>query len=432
VDGGVTAASALPKIVIVGGGFAGISAARALRGAKADVLLIDRRNHHLFQPLLYQVATAALAPAEIAQPIRHILRSQSNVRVFWDEVNGIDRLGRTVQTISGKTLEFDYLVIATGATQSYFGHDDWAANAPGLKTIEDAYDLRHRILGAFERAEMEPRGKTRDALLEFVIVGAGPTGVEMAGAIAELARHSLTRDFRSVSPRCAKVKLVEAGPRILPSFDEKLASIARKALEAIGIEVLTNTKVTDIQAGTVWLDHEPLASETVIWAAGIEASPAAKWLDCPADQVGRVLVDEHLRVTGDNCIFVVGDTAANVPASGSKALPGLAPVAKQMGSHVGKVIKAQLQGRKMPKPFKYRDWGTMATIGRNKAVVDFGWLKLSGFTAWIVWSLTHVAFLDGFTNRVSVGSSWVWSYLTWQRGARVMLIPVRPVQTDDR
>jgi NADH:ubiquinone reductase (H+-translocating) len=422
MDGTMTS---VPKVIIVGGGFAGIAAARALGGVDADVLLIDRRNHHLFQPLLYQVATAALAPAEIAQPIRHMLRSHRNVRVHWDEVTGVDRTARNVHTSSGRTLGFDYLVIATGATQSYFGRDEWAEHAPGLKSVEDAYNLRHRILGAFERAEMEVRGPKRDALLEFVIVGAGPTGVEMAGAIAELARHSLARDFRSVSSTCAKIKLVEAGPRILPTFHATLSDKAQKALEAIGVEVLTSTRVTDIQAGTVRLDEKPLATETVIWAAGVKASPAAEWLSSPADRTGRAIVDGHLRLANDDRIFVIGDTAAFIPTGATQPLPGLAPMAKQMGKHVGAVIKAQVLGKTLPKPFRYRDWGTMATIGRNKAIADFGAVKLSGFFAWIAWSLAHVSFLYGFTNRISVGSSWIWAYLTWQRGARVMLIPVR-------
>ncbi len=421
-DSGMTT---VPKVIIVGGGFAGVAAARALAGAKADVLLIDRRNHHLFQPLLYQVATAALAPAEIAQPIRHILRSYGNVRVHWDEVTAVDRDARSIKTVSGRTLEFDYLVVATGATHSYFGHNEWAAFAPGLKSIEDAYNLRHRILGAFERAEMEARGPGRDALLEFVIVGAGPTGVEMAGAIAELARHSLAHDFRSVSSACAKIKLVEAGSRILPSFDAKLSGKARKALESIGVEVLTSTRVTDIRPGAVFLNGVALAAETVIWAAGVQASPAAAWLGCTADRTGRVLVDEHLRLPVDDRIFVAGDTAAYIPAGSTHSLPGLAPIAKQMGNHAGNVIRTQLLGKSLPKPFRYRDWGTMATIGRNKAIADLGTIKLSGFLAWIAWSLAHVSFLHGFTNRISVGSSWIWSYLTWRRGARVMLIPVR-------
>lgn len=415
----------LPKVIIVGGGFAGIAVARALAGAPVDVLLVDRRNHHLFQPLLYQVATSALAADDIAQPIRHLLRHQRNVRVHWDEVTGVDRDARVVMTSSGRTLAFDYLVLATGATHSYFGRDDWAQYAPGLKSIEDAHALQLRILGAFERAEMEARGPRRDALLEFVIVGGGPTGVEMAGAIAELARHSLARDFRSVTPHCAHIKLVEAGPRLLPSFNAGLADKAQKALEAIGVEVLTRTRVTDVRQGTVWLEGKPLATETVIWAAGVQASPPARWLDCGADRAGRAIVDGHLRIVGDEPLFVIGDTASQTPVGAAQPLPGLAPVAKQMGSYVGRVIKADLRGRRRPAPFGYRNWGSMATIGRNKAIADFGWLKLSGFPAWIAWSLTHVAFLDGFANRVSVASNWLWSYLTWQRGARLILMSVQ-------
>lgn len=421
----------VPKVIIVGGGFAGISAARALAGAPVDVLLVDRRNHHLFQPLLYQVATSALASYDIAQPIRHLLRHQANVRVHWDEVTGVDRDARVVMTSSGRTLSFDYLVLATGATHSYFGRDDWAKCAPGLKPIEDAHELQLRILGAFERAEMEARGPRRDSLLEFVIVGGGPTGVEMAGAIAELARNSLARDFRSVTPHCAHIKLIEAGPRILPAFDMRLAGKARKALEAIGVEVLTSTRVTDVRPGTVWLDGKPLATETVIWAAGVQASAAAWWLDCEADRAGRAIVDGYLGVAGDSRIFVIGDTASQTPDGATHPLPGLAPVAKQMGSYVGRVIKTDLRGRRKPAPFRYKNWGSMATIGRNKAIADFGWLKLSGFPAWIAWSLTHVAFLDGFTNRVSVASNWAWSYLTWQRGARLILMPAHRTGGED-
>lgn len=421
----------LPRVIVVGGGFAGLAVARALDGVPVDVLLIDRSNHHLFQPLLYQVATSALAPADIAQPIRHLLRNLRNVRVHWDEVTGIDRQAREVQTASGKSLPFDYLVLATGATHSYFGRDEWAPTAPGLKSLEDARELQLRILGAFERAEMEARGARRDALLEFVIVGAGPTGVEMAGAIAELARHSLARDFRSVTPHCAKIKLVEAGPRILPSFDAGLAATAQKGLEAIGVEVLTGTCVTDIRSGTVWLDNKPLDTQTVIWAAGVQASPAAAWLGCAADRVGRVIVDQQLRISDDDRIFVIGDTAAQTPQGAAHPLPGLAPVAKQMGKHVAQVIKAELAGKPVPKAFRYRNWGTMATIGRNKAIADFGTMKLSGFPAWIAWSLTHVAFLDGFANRVAVAANWIWSYLTWQRGARVISMPVRSMRGEE-
>ena len=411
----------LPRVVIVGGGFGGLAVARGLAGAPVDVLLIDKHNHMLFQPLLYQVATSALAPQHIARPIRNVLRDARNVRVHWDEVTGVDRAARVVHTLRGGDMPFDYLVLATGATHSYFGKDEWAEHAPGLKSATDAAALRTRILGAFERAEMEPKGPRRDELLEFVIVGGGPTGVELAGAIAELARHSLGRDFRSVSAHCAKIKLVEAGPRILPAFDERLSASAEGALKKLGVEVMTDTRVTEIAEGRVKLGDTDLASQTVIWAAGVQASPAARWLDAPADRAGRVTVDEHLRIADDRRIFVVGDTAAHTPEGAARPLPGLAPVAKQMGSHVARVIRAEAKGRASPAPFRYRNWGNLATIGRNKAVADFNGLRLTGFPAWLIWSLVHVMLLDGSLNRVTVSLSWIWSYLTWERGARLIL-----------
>ena len=409
-----------PHVVIVGAGFGGIAAARALRDAPVDVTVIDKRNHHLFQPLLYQVATSALAPADVAQPIRGMLRHAKNIRVFMDEVIGVDRAARVVQT-SSRDIPFDYLVVATGAQHSYFGKDEWAPFAPGLKSIDDAFVLRHKILGAFEKAEMEDDPKRRAALLDFVIIGAGPTGVEMAGAVAELARHSLVHDFRSISSECARIRLVDAGPRILSSFPEGLVSEAMKSLSNIGVEVITDTLVTDMAPGRVKIGDIWVETETVIWAAGVEASPAGRWLMADMDRSGRVLVDEWLRVPGDRRIFVIGDTASHTPEGADRALPGLAPVAKQMGSFVAGVIAKEASGGTAARSFRYRDWGSMATIGRNKAIADFGGLRLSGFLAWILWSLTHVAFLEGMKNRVSVGLSWAWSYLTWQRGARLII-----------
>lgn len=422
--------ASLPKVVIIGGGFAGIAAARALANQPVDVLLIDRHNHSLFQPLLYQVATSALSPTHIAQPIRHLLRGAKNVRVHWDEVTGIDRAARMVRTQSSRDQPFDYLIVATGARHGYFGRDDWAEHAPGLKSIEDAAWLRTRILGAFERAEMEELGPRRNQLLEFVIVGGGPTGVELAGALAELARHSLARDFRSVSSHCAKIKLVEAGPRILANFPEGLAAVARKGLERMGVEVLTGIRVTDIGAGHVVLDGQKVATDTVIWAAGVKASPAAHWLGLPPDRAGRAPVDTQLRIAGDRRIFVLGDTAAYTPPGADRPLPGLAPVAKQMGVHAARLILADVKGRPDPKPFRYRSWGNMATIGRNKAIADFGRIRLSGFAAWALWSLVHVSLLDGPMSRASVGFSWVWSYLTWERGARVILPAAKPAMPE--
>lgn len=409
-----------PVVVIVGAGFAGIACARRLARQPVDVVLIDRRNHHLFQPLLYQVATAALAPADVATPIRHMLKGAPNVTVFWDEVTSVDREARAVITAS-RRVEYDYLVLATGARHSYFGQDHWAEHAPGLKSIEDAFHLRHRILGAFEKAEMETDQARRAALLEFVIVGAGPTGVEMAGAVAELSRHALPKDFRRVSPKCAKIKLVEAGPRILPAFPESLSAAAQKDLEEMGVEVLTGTRVTAIDEGHVSLGETALATETVVWAAGVQASPAGAWLGVQTDRVGRVSVDGFMRIDGDARVFVVGDTAAYTPEGAERPLPGVAPVAKQMGAQVAAVIAAEVRGGDRPRPFRYRDWGSMATIGRNRAVAELGGVKLTGFLAWILWSAAHVAFLEGMKNRVSVGLSWAWSYLTWQRGARLII-----------
>lgn len=421
----------LPRIIIVGGGFAGPAAAKGLAGAACEILLIDRRNHHLFQPLLYQVTKAALAPNAISQPIRHILRSAPNVTAHWNEVTGIGRRTRGVSTLSGHRFAYDYLVLATGATQSYFARDDWAEVAPGLKSIEDAFELRARILGAFERAEMEPAGPRRDALLEFVVVGAGPTGVEMPGAIAELSRHSLTRDFRSVSAQCARIKLVEAGLRILPAFHPRLSDRARRALERMGVEVLTDTRVTDMAPGMVALNGSTIAAETVIWAAGVQASPPARWLGVETDRGGRAPVNATLRLADDPRVLVVGDMAAYTPDATERPLPGVAPVAEQMGAHAAKVIRAELDGRRPPKPFRYRDWGTMATIGRNRAVVPLGRLRAAGFFAWILCSAAHVSFLTGGLNRLVAAMSWAWSCLTWHRGARVILAAVTPMPRRD-
>ena len=409
-----------PHVVIVGAGFGGIAAARALRNQPVDVTVIDKRNHHLFQPLLYQVATSALAPADVAQPIRNMLRGAENTHVYMDEVIGIDRTNRFVHTATRK-VQYDYLILATGARHSYFGKDEWAPFAPGLKSIDDAFVLRHKILGAFEKAEMETDPARRAALLEFVIVGGGPTGVEMAGAVAELARHALVHDFRSISSQCARIKLVDAGSRVLSSFPETLSQSAAKSLATIGVDVITNTRVTAMEAGRVKIGDEWVATETVIWAAGVEASPAGQWLMADMDRSGRVTVDQWLRVPGDRRIYVVGDTASHTPEGAEGPLPGLAPVAKQMGAFAAKAIARDAAGKPEPTPFRYRDWGSMATIGRNKAVAEFGRLRLSGFPAWLLWSLAHVAFLEGMKNRISVGLSWAWSYLTWQRGARLII-----------
>lgn len=408
-----------PKVVVVGAGFGGLSAVKALRRAKADITLIDRQNHHLFQPLLYQVATAALSPAEIASPIRSILRGQENLHVRMDEVTGVDHAAKAVLTASGARLPYDILIIGTGAQHSYFGHDDWAEAAPGLKSIDDATRLRARILTAFEEAEIEPCKARRDALLTFVVVGGGPTGVEMAGAIAELARKSITRDFQSITPHCSRVLLLEAGPTILSSFPESLSGSAIRALEKLGVETRLGAAVTEIRPDSVTAGNTVIPAHTVIWAAGVKASPAAAWLGVEGDRAGRVPVAGDFSVPGRDGVFVIGDTAAVTGADG-RMLPGVAPAAKQAGVWVGTLVAARLAGKREPAAFRYRDYGNLATIGRTKAVADLGRVKLTGLLAWILWSLAHVYFLIGFKNRLAVASNWAWQYVTWTRGARLI------------
>jgi NADH:ubiquinone reductase (H+-translocating) len=408
-----------PRVVIVGAGFGGLSAAMALRQAPVDLTIIDRHNYHLFQPLLYQVATASLSPAEIAQPIRSILRDQKNARVLLDEVSGIDVSRKTVRTTSGERIEYDYLIVATGARHSYFGKDHWETNAPGIKSVDDATRVRGKILTAFERAEVEGDPAKRQALLTFVIVGGGPTGVEMAGAIAELARHSITRDFRSITPHCAHIVLVEAGPRLLPSFPESLSAEAKRALETMGVDVRIGVAVSDITSDAVVIGSDTLPAKTVIWAAGVRASAAGQWLGATVDRAGRVIVGADFSVPGAPDVFVIGDTAAFKDKSNSM-LPGVAPAAKQAGSYVAQLIKARDAGRAAPKPFAYSDFGNLATIGRQSAVADFGRVKLKGFIGWLLWSLAHVYFLIGFRNRAAVAANWAWSYLTYQRGVRLI------------
>ena len=399
-----------PHVVIVGAGFGGLAAAQALKGAAVDVTVVDKRNHHLFQPLLYQVATAGLSPADIAAPIRGILAKQRNARVMLDRVEGVDSAGRRVLLGSGAALAYDWLILATGARHSYFGRDDWAAHAPGLKTIEDATAVRRKVLLALERAEGETDKARRQALLTFVVIGGGPTGVEMAGAIAELARKSVSSDFRSITPHCSRVILIEGGPRLLAAFPESLSAKAKSAIEALGVEVRLDARVTAIGADHVQVGDEIVPAFTAVWAAGVEASPAARWLDATSDRAGRVMVAEDLSVPGHDRVFAVGDTAA-LP----KPLPGVAPVAKQQGRYVASLI----MGRR-PGPFRYRDYGNLATIGRRAAVIDFGRLRLSGFLAWLLWSVAHIWFLVGFRSRIVVGLSWVWNYLTFARSARLI------------
>jgi len=414
-----------PHVVIVGAGFGGLAAARGLARAAADVTLIDRRNHHLFQPLLYQVATAGLSPADIAAPIRAILRKQANVRVVLDTVTGIDRDERRVILAEGVPIRYDRLILATGARHSYFGRNDWAAHAPGIKTIDDATAVRRKVLLALERAESERDPARRRALLTFAVIGGGPTGVEMAGAIAELARRSVSRDFRSITPHCSRVLLVEAGPRLLAAFPEALAEKAQRAIEELGVTVLTGTPVSAIADDHLRIGATLVPTHTVIWAAGVEASPAATWLDAVADRAGRVMVYPDLSVPGYPEISVIGDTAAFIDRSG-RTLPGVAPVAKQQGSHVARMI-----ARGRPTPFRYRDFGNLATIGRHRAVIDFGRFQLSGTFAWLLWCTAHIFFLAGYRNRLAVGSHWLWNYLTFERGARLITGDAAPAIPGD-
>ena len=408
-----------PRVVIVGAGFGGLAAAQALSRARIELTIIDRHNYHLFQPLLYQVATASLSPAEIAQPIRSILRAQKNAHVLLDEVTGVDTAKKTVHTAGGRDVDYDYLILATGARHSYFGKDQWEANAPGIKTVDDATRVRAKILLAFERAEGETDQATRSALLTFAIVGGGPTGVEMAGAIAELARRSITADFRSIAPQSARIVLVEAGPRLLPSFPETLSQEAKRALENMGVEVRLGVAVTDISPDGVTIGTTPIAAKTVIWAAGVRASPAGEWLKVPCDRAGRVIVNDDFSVPNHSDVFVIGDAAAFKAANG-EMVPGVAPAAKQAGDYVGRLIKACVARTRSPRPFTYVDYGNLATIGHTKAVVDFGRVRLRGFVAWVIWSVAHIYFLIGFRNRFFVAASWAWSYLTYQRGARLI------------
>jgi NADH:ubiquinone reductase (H+-translocating) len=406
-----------PKVVIVGAGFGGIQAAAALSRAAVDVIVLDRQNHHCFQPLLYQVATAALSPAEIAWPIRHMLRHQRNATVFMAEVKGVDLAGRSVETSAGP-MSYDYLVIATGATHSYFGHDDWAKFAPGLKRIEDATRIRRSILLAFERAELAGNDAERQRLLTFVIVGGGATGVEMAGAIAEIARQTLANDFRRIDPRNSRIILIEAGPRVIPTLPEDLSRYAERALTRMGVDVRTSTRVISCDAGGVDVDHGRIDASTIIWAAGVVASPAASWLGAARDRAGRVLVRSDLSVPDHPEVFVIGDAAA-IHEGGGEPVPGVAPAAKQMGDYVGRLIAARLAGESLP-AFRYRNLGELATIGRRAAVVKLGRVHLKGFIGWLFWSFAHIYFLIGVRNRFIVAFTWLWDYLTFQRGARLI------------
>ena len=409
---------AAPKVVIVGAGFGGIAAARGLRFAHAQVTVVDRRNYHLFQPLLYQVATASLSPAEIAQPIRGLLREQPNARVLMRRVTAIDWQNR--QVIAGDLrLPYDYLVLATGARHDYFGKDAWEQDAPGLKKIDDATEIRRRVLTAFEQAEAASSFEQRRELLTFVIVGAGPTGVELAGAIAELARLGMAKDFRGFDPASARVILVQSGPRVLPAFPPELSAKALAQLQELGVEVRLESRVTHVDARGVVVDNEHIPARTVLWAAGVIASPAAKWLGVAADRAGRVKVAADLSVPDRPGVYAIGDTALARAASG-QPVPGLAPAAKQAGAHVARLIAAQIAGKPAARPFRYRHMGSMATIGRKAAIADLGILKLAGMLAWWLWGAVHVAFLVGGRNRLAVMLNWAWAYFTYRRGIRLI------------
>ena len=416
-----------PRVVILGAGFGGLETTKALGRAQVEITLIDRENYHCFQPLLYQVATAALSPADIAWPIRHILRRQKNATVFMTEVTGIDVRARVVHTKAGP-FSFDFLVIATGARNSYFGHDRWAEIAPGLKRIEDATRIRRSILSSFEKAELARDDAERKRLLTFVIIGGGPTGVEMAGAIAEVARQTLARDFRRIDPRTARIVLIEAGTRLLPTFSERHSSYARDTLVAMGVDVMTSSPVLQCDERGVDLASGRIDAGSVIWAAGIMASPAAQWVSTEHDRGGRVVVCPDLSLRGFNNIFVIGDTASVKDASG-RPVPGLASAAKQMGKYVGKLIAARVAGQSLP-PFRYRHEGSLATIGRRAAVVELGALQLRGFIGWMFWSAVHIYFLIGIRNRFVVAITWLWSYVTFKRGARLIteVPPIAPAE----
>ena len=406
------------RVVIVGAGFGGLEATYRLAGSPVEITLIDRRNHHLFQPLLYQVATASLATSEIAWPVRHLLRDRKEVTTLFATVGGIDADGRRVLLDDGDTVPYDTLVLATGARHAYFGHDEWEPFAPGLKTLEDATTLRRRILVAFERAERESDPARRAALLTFVIIGAGPTGVELAGTIAELAQHTLPSDFRNIDTHKARVVLIEAGPRVLAGFADDLSAYAQKSLQEIGVEVMLGQAVTECSADGVIYGGNRLDARTIIWAAGVRASPAAEWLNAPADRAGRLQVAPDLTVPGHPDIFAVGDTVTIKDADGNP-VPGIAPAAKQQGRYVAAAIKARLSS-KTPEPYVYKHSGSLAQIGKRKAVIDFGKFKLRGTIAWWIWGIAHIYFLIGLRNRLSVALSWMWVHARDQRAARLI------------
>jgi NADH dehydrogenase len=403
-------------VVIVGAGFGGLAAAQELAGADARITIIDQRNHHLFQPLLYQVGTAALATSEIAWPIRFLMRRREEVTTLLATVAAIDAQAHRVTLEDGAAIAFDTLVLATGARHAYFGHDEWEPFAPGLKTLEDATAIRRRVLMSLEQAEREDDPIRRAALMTFAIVGGGPTGVELAGAIVELVYQNLLGEFRRIDTRQAKVVLIEAGARLLPAFAPSLSDYAHRALERLGVEVRLGSAVTDCNAHGVMIGDRAIAAGVIIWAAGVRASPAAAWLNMPADGAGRMRVEADLTVPGHADIFAIGDTVT-VNVWNGRPAPGIAPAAKQQGIHVARTIKRRLKGELQARPFRYRHAGDLATIGKRSAVIDFGWLKLKGWVAWWVWGLAHIYFLIGLRNRLSVALSWLWIYLTGNRSA---------------
>jgi NADH:ubiquinone reductase (H+-translocating) len=407
-----------PRMVIIGGGFGGLDAARALKSADMHVTVVDRYNHHVFQPLLYQVATAALSPGDIASPIRWILRRQDNVNVLLASAVSIDAPGKAILLDYGARLPFDALIVAAGATHSYFGRPEWAEYAPGLKTLDDALALRRRMLLAFEEAERETDPNRKRHLLTFAMIGGGPTGVELAGALAEIARHTLRSEFDAIDPESARIVLIEAGPSILPTFPDSLRDSARRALRKLGVEVWERARVTDVAREEITVGGARLTAHTIIWAAGVEGSSIGASLGVPLDRAGRVIVQEDLSVPGYPDIFVVGDLAGFTHQDG-KQLPGVAQVAKQQGHHAAKNILRRLAGES-PRPFRYRDPGNMATIGRANAIADFGWARVSGFAGWLLWLFVHILFLIGFRNRLSVLLQWGASYLTYQRSVRLI------------
>ena len=407
-----------PRVVIVGGGFGGLSAAKALGGAPVDVTLVDRRNHHVFQPLLYQVATATLSPGDIASPIRWILRSHRNVHVLLAEVAKVDVAGRKLDLADGGSLPYDYAIVAPGASHAYFGHDEWAPIAPGLKSLDDALEIRRRMLTAFEHAEREVDHDARDRLLTFVIVGGGPTGVELAGTLAEMARRTIREEFRNIVTSRTRIVLVDAGPSVLAAFPEPLQDVARRSLQRLGVEVVERTQVTSIDAGGVRLGDHYLPAGTIVWAAGVAASPLVATLGTPLDRAGRAIVEPDLSIPGHPEVFVVGDAAAFLH-QGDTPLPGVAQVAMQGAAHVARMILRRITGQPT-ETFRYRNYGHMAIVGRGSAVADFGWLRLTGFIAWMGWLFLHIAQLIGFRNRASVLVQWAAAYVTRQRSVRLI------------